>query len=168
MLFFGALPWARAPLSSGHEFVTTSPRHNPPPPSPTAQGEGRVWREGRPLTQGWVQILAPLRPCHDLPPNILLWSSYSVLKLCPGKSLKFPLYPNWEPPSRFTWDKTSLESLERVGTWGPNKTQPIPPSPRLDFFHFISWFISMTCIMRVQLRRAISSLQIFQEERICG
>lgn len=36
------------------------------------------------------------------------------------------------------------------------------------FFHFISWFISMTCIMRIQLRRAMSSLQIFQEQWIWG
>lgn len=36
------------------------------------------------------------------------------------------------------------------------------------FFHFISWFISMTCIMRVQLRRVMSSLQISKEQWIGG
>lgn len=59
-------------------------------------GGGESLEGGETLTQGGVQIPAPLRPCHGLPPNILLWSSYSVLKLCPGKSPKFPLCPNRE------------------------------------------------------------------------
>ena len=53
---------------------------------------------------------------------------------CPGESLKLPLYQNCEPLSRFTCAKTSLESRKKVGTRAPNKTQPIPPSPWLDFF----------------------------------
>lgn len=98
----------------------------------------RAWGEsggkGGPWPRGQVQTPAPVRPCHSLPPIILLWSSYSILNLCPGESLKLPLNQNCEPLSRFTCAKASLESRESVGTRAPNKTQPIPPSPWLDFF----------------------------------
>ena len=125
MLFFGALPW-HGPLS---------PRHNPL--CLLLRGWGDPGGKGGPWPRGRVQTPAPLRPCHCLPPNILLWSSYSVLKLCPGESLKLPLYQNCEPLSRFTCAKASLESRESVGTRAPNKTQPIPPSLWLDFFSIL-------------------------------
>ena len=165
MLFFGAL------LSSCHNFVTTAPQQNPSTFSHLCSGRG---------VSGWVApragVGADLGSSRALPwpptqhPARVLRASYSILNLCPGTSLTCPVCHNWEPLSRFTCGQTSLESLKRVGTWGPNKTQPIPPSPWLDFFffHFISWFISMTCIMRVQLRRAIASLQTFQEQQIWG
>lgn len=70
------------------------------------------------------------------------------------------------PRSWMAGDTTSLNASARLGTWGPNQTQPVPLCQWLES-HTISWSMFVTCT-NIAEQRLFSSWQISQEEHSWG